>query len=145
MLFAIAALVAGVWIIVIERRDLALAWQSRRWPSVIGRITDKRFHRGEFLGMTNDGTGAPVVGKWLEVELVYSYQVAGTEYSSTRFDFSGYGRRFSSRYYEDDEEVPVYYCPSNPSNAVLHPGLHDTLFVGPLLILGGLGFLPFLF
>src|SRR5438046_10193654 len=119
ILFGALLIIGGLWITISSRQDIALAWQSRSWPHVTGRIIEKRVHEGLCTGMSSDGTYAPVTQRWVDVELVFAYSVAGIDYTSTRFDFSGFGQRFNSHYYEDDAKVYVYYCPTNPSISVL--------------------------
>ena len=138
MTVAVLIILGGVWITIVGRHDLALAWQSRHWPHVRGRITAKHILEGLCAGISTDGTKAPTVLKWKELELEYSYEVSDIIYSSRRFDFSGYGLRLNTHYYEDDEEVVVYYLPQDPSVSVLHPGLRSNLVFGPLVIVAGI-------
>ena len=145
MFIPIIVIFGGVWITVVAWRDLVLSWQSREWPFVIGCVTEKRILEGICTGITNTGTGAPITRRWKELELVYAYRVNDVDYSSTRFDFSGYGLRLNTHYYEDNEEVRVYYCPADPSIAVLQPGVRSNLLFGPMLVVTGLGCMAFFF
>lgn len=120
------------------RKDFALSWNSRRWPKAVGRISEKVTQEGTSVGLTTDGTFAPNSNSWRETVPVYTYSVEGKQYSSSRFDLSNAGWWANSRYYEDDEQVAVYYNPAQPSISVLRPGTPANLYIGPLMLIGGL-------
>jgi hypothetical protein len=128
----------GFIVTYLARRELLLAWSSLRWPSVTGHVLEKRTKQGLCVGFTTDGTGAPTTRRWKELEIVYAYTVAGENYSSTQIDFSGFGLAGNTHYYEDNEPVTVFYCPGDPSIAVLRPGFRLTMLFGPGLILSGI-------
>ena len=121
------------------RKELALAWQSRGWPQAIGHISGRVVHEGVGLGTSTDGTMAPMEQRFREIDLLYSYPVAGQTYESSRLSFSAGGWWENTKYYDEGDEVAVYYCPSDPSIAVLQPGFTPTLLTGPFIFALGLG------
>ena len=92
-------------------------------------------------GISNDGTMAPVNRRFKEIDFVYRYSVMSQTYESSQFDFSAVGWHGSTHYVDD--EVAVYYCPTDPSIAVLRPGVHVTLLIGPLFTVLGIGILAY--
>lgn len=120
--------------IYLSRKELRLSWQSRHWPTVRGHVTGKKLLQGWCAGIAYDGTGAPNARRWKELEVHYSYAVDGVTYTSSRRDFSGFGWG-NEHYYRDGEHVTVYYCPSAPAVAVLHPGFCMSMFPGPVITL----------
>ena len=67
----------------------------------------------------------------------YTYTVEGIPRTSTRLDFAdvrpvfreGEAIRWLESNYPVGKQVPVYYDPSNPDNAVLVPGAKDSIFI----------------
>jgi hypothetical protein len=49
----------------------------------------------------------------------------------------------ATHYYDEGDDVTVYYSPANPTVAVLRPGLNASLLVGPTLVALGLGFIVY--
>ena len=136
--FLLLAMIAcGVWLSVINRRDIVLAWQSRKWPVAAGQITEKGVLSGISIG-TDTTTGLPIEVLWKDLYLIYCYRVGEWTHIGNQFDFSGCGLRLNTHYYELKERVSVYYCPNDPSIAVLRPGMRSNLLFGPLLIITGL-------
>ncbi len=129
----------GIFLTYLCRKELALAWASRHWPRTTGQICGSIVHEGIGLGMTTDGTMAPADSHFREIELVFTYLVSGQRYESSRFSFSARGWQENTHYYEEGEEVTVYYCPKVPSIAVLQPGMPLGLLAGPGLVALGLG------
>ncbi len=105
---------------------------------VTGYIAEKVFREGLCTDLGNDGTFAPQLRKWKEMDLLYRYRAIDKDYSSTKFDFGIRGLHSSSHYYEDGEKVAVYYCPDDPKLAVLRPGIRSEQLVGPVLIILGI-------
>ena len=84
---------------------------------------------------------APVNRRFKEIDFVYRYSVMNQTYESSRFDFSAMGWHDSTHHVDD--EVAVYYCPTDPSVAVLRPGVHVTLLIGPVFTFLGIGILAY--
>jgi hypothetical protein len=144
MIFGAAFLISiGVFLAYLCRKELILAWASRRWPHTTGQVSGSVVHEGITQGMTADGTLAPMDKHFREIDLVFSYSVAGQSYQSSRFSFSAMGWQENTRYYNEGDEVTVYYCPATPSIAVLQPGLKPGLLAGPVLVALGLVFLVY--
>jgi hypothetical protein len=140
---AVAPLLTGVLLVVLARREITLAWQSRRWPHTTGRICDILVREGVAPGMTTDGTGAPTLGTFREVELMFSYPVSGRWYQSSRYSFAASGWQANTQRYDEGDEVTVYYCPSDPSMSVLRPGLIGGLWGGPFFLAVGVAVLAY--
>lgn len=136
--FSLFAIVIGTWLTYVCRRELALAWQSLRWPVTEGRITGTTVHDGVTMGLATDGTNAPTMQDFRMTEWIYSYEVAGQSYSSSRYSFSVAGWRENERYLEEGDEVRVYYCASDPTVAVLRRGPNAGLMTGPAVLVFGI-------
>jgi hypothetical protein len=76
MLSFLFLLAGGLWITFVERYNIALSWQSRDWPWVMGHIQGTEILSGTCVGLSNTGTDAPVVRHWKELQLMYTYNVA---------------------------------------------------------------------
>ncbi len=100
------------------REHLILRWRSRHWPSTVGNICGRVEHARE-------------------IDWVYAFKVADRLYVSSRFDFSESGWEENDRYPEHGSEVKVYYCPSEPSVAVLRRRLPLVALLGPYVIVCG--------
>ena len=135
---AILIMLGGLFTTYLSRRELMLAWRSRQWPSIIGHVSGKRILEGVCDGLSTDGTSAPEARRWKELEIIYSYTVAGVEHSSSQIDFSGFGLVGDTHYYDEGEQLTVFYCPSDPAIAVLRPGIRFSMLFGPIVILIGL-------
>jgi len=119
---ALIVICIGVFLAFLCRNELMLTWQSRRWPQVMGQIVDTEITEGVGVGVSETGTGAPADHPFRIVEKVYAYCVSEKSYRSSRLSFSARGWIENEQYYEDGSQVPVYYCPTDPSIAVLKPG-----------------------
>jgi hypothetical protein len=111
-----AVLARGVW-------NFWLRGESRRWPSVRGKVQLARIVGG--LRMRDEDGQRD---EYFEIEVRYEYRVHGKDYVGTRYSFGGV--QFSR--YDDataalrgitaGREVPVYYDPLRPERAVLRKG-----------------------
>lgn len=140
-IFGALQFIAGIILLCLSRTELRLGWASRRWPQTTGRICGSIVHQGMNQEISNDGTMAPVNRRFKEIDFVYRYAVMNQTYESSQFDFSAMGWHDSTHYVDD--EVAVYYCPTDPSVAVLRPGVHVTLLIGPLFTFLGIGILAY--
>lgn len=129
----------GILLIYFCRIELKLSWLSRRWPSAAGRIGGSIVYEGVCQGSTSEGTQAPTGRRYKELDYVVFYSVFGEDYKTSRLDFSPMGWHSSTHYVGD--KVTVFYCPSNPSIAILQPGLHPILLIGPVFVFLGTGLL----
>ena len=144
MIFVAAILIPiGVFLTHLCRKELVLSWASRRWPHTTGRVSGRIVSEGIVQGISTDGTFAPAERPFREVDLVFTYSVAGQTYQSSRFSFSAIGWQENTHYYDDGDEVTVYYSPVNPTVAVLRPGLDVSLLAGPSLVALGWGFIVY--
>ena len=139
----ILVIAIGTWLTYACRKDLVPAWKSRHWPTAAGNICGSVVHEGVGAGVTNDGTCAPTEQAFRVTDWIFSYRVAGQWYKSSRYSFSAGGWQENDRYLEEGAEVKVHYCPSDPSIAVLRPGLNPALLTGPTILALGLAFLAF--
>jgi hypothetical protein len=118
--FMLAFAGGGIFLISRTRKSQAEAAGSNSWPSTAGVIEEATIqtrHSTDSDGSTNTSYSPHVR---------YSYRVGGADYSSTKISF-GFGVG-SSNYnkaqqwlagYPQGKQVPVYYDPANPQNAVL--------------------------
>ena len=141
ILFGALQFVAGIILVYLSRIELRLGWASRRWPHTTGRICRSVVHQGVSQETSNDGTMAPAGRQFKEMDFVFRYSVMNQSYESSQFDFSAMGWHDSTHYVDD--EVAVHYCPTDPSVAVLRPGVHVTLLIGPLFTVLGIAILAY--
>jgi uncharacterized protein DUF3592 len=93
---------------------LYAGWSSRSWPTADGKI---------FYSSARTG------GRNYRRQLWYEYNVRGTRYVAENYRVGGNRSPFKDTVKEAAERYPVghtvkvYYNPSNPSEAVLEPGL----------------------
>ena len=109
--------------------ELHKGWSSLSWPTVKGKVLYSRAHRG------------PQSHTWLW----YEYSVGNTRYVCDKYRNGGNATPFddvaiaAARRYAAGRAVTVYYKPSDPSEALLEPGVWYGNFVIPgigLLVLG---------
>jgi hypothetical protein len=104
-------------------------FQSRNWPSVVGKIKSARIVSGTLPDDTETpGSRSSRGSEYFAVEVQYEYRVKGLIYVGTRYSF---GVSHFSTYDEAIDalqgisagrEVPVYYDPARPKLAVLRMG-----------------------
>ena len=136
ILTGLACLALGGLLMLINLKDLRLAWQSKSWPQTTGYWHDVMADDGEALGL-DVFTHAPTQQAYRHSFKVYSYLVENEEYYSGRLSIGG-GEMYD-RHFEEGEEVTVYYCPTDPSVSVLTPGVTGGLIGEPLSAAIGLG------
>jgi hypothetical protein len=121
----IAPFIVGAIVIALLVQGARSLWfrsESRRWPSVRGKVLVARITPGYELDEDDRRV------EYFEVEVQYEYRVNGKPYIGTRHSFGS--ERFST--YDDaidalhgisaGREVAVYYDPSLPERAVLRKG-----------------------
>ena len=123
--------------VVVTVRDLFLAFASRDWPSVMGRILE--------TSVTSD---LAVRAMTYSPRVRYRYTVGGAEHTGERIGFgSTFGTSFRwvaegtiERYHPGDP-VEVRICPADSRLSVLQPGPHwytyASLLLGALVALMG--------
>ncbi|GAP12005.1 hypothetical protein BECAL_03205 [Bellilinea caldifistulae] len=113
----------GVWLILRYQKNKEKARQSLDWPKTTGRIIESRIaeHESEDEDGISTYTYSPVVR--------FEYQVAGITYTGDRMGIGpsvaiSNRRKVEERiaYYPAGKNVPVFYNPQNPSEAVLEAG-----------------------
>jgi uncharacterized protein DUF3592 len=111
-------------------RDIYFGLVSRRWPRTHGHIRDLDAY-----------TPARRLGSVAGVE--YDYQVAGVEYQSNRYDYTGRDS-FAKDIFETfsvGDQVAVWYDPGRPQRAVLVTGVRagnfGRLLFGACWLYGG--------
>lgn len=112
------------------------AWQSASWPTVTGTVV-----KSEVVETQNRNVHVfmPVIE--------YSYSIDDTQYSGNRisdWETTSKNRKDIEKIlapYAKDNEVNIYYSPSNPRNSLLSPGVHLSstywLITGILLAIAG--------
>ena len=121
---AILFIALGIGLIILHRRQKRKAEESASWSETIGTVTESRVEQSTNVLMSNDedNEGTPVFSP----EISYTYQVAGLEYTSKRLTFGG-KKSFSKRdnaekvtaLYPVYSQLPVFYDPKNPKEAVI--------------------------
>jgi len=99
-------------------RLMRLARESKTWPTVVGKVLRSRVRERSVL---QSGYIAHVA---------YRYTVQGVDFESESVSHFPPGEYFtredameSITRYVTNEPVTVYYCPTEPSRAVLEPGI----------------------
>ena len=118
MLAITIAIIAGIVIIMLGRKDVAISKLSEEWPVTDGLITES-----ESLYMSENKKDTPLT------LMKYTYSIDGKEYRSSRIFLIGnfwgiadYANYIASKY-PKGKIVKVTYQPSNPENAALEVGL----------------------
>lgn len=99
-------------------RRFGAAWAMRRWPRTCGRIITAEMRRGKKKSPDGSLLYDPV--------LRYSYTVGQLTFESSSFTHRTVGNashlatQFITRI-PKNAEVPVYYHPRNPAEAVVQP------------------------
>lgn len=139
--------IAGAVILFIGWTELSESIASSSWPTTEGVIETVNVERSTRKDSEGRYKYTPQVN--------YSYQVNGVTFQSHRIgppvfttDSDSDARRVIAPY-SGKRNVTVYYSPSDPSRALLEPGLAwGSVFIpglgGCFAVLGGLGFLGFL-
>ena len=114
----------GALLIILDRRSKRKAEESMSWLETIGTVIESKVEQGSNVLMSNDedGESAPV----FLPEISYSYKVDGLENTSKRLSFAGiksYSKRENAEkaasLYPVGAQLPVFYDPKNPKEAVL--------------------------
>jgi hypothetical protein len=93
--------------------------RSRYWPQVDGRITVARLELDSDLGARGMTAFSP--------DVRFEYAVDNRRYEGNTVLYGGFTRAWSDRLLaklRSGETVRVSYDPSDPSHAVLQPGVH---------------------
>ncbi len=122
----------GLTFTVLGTNLLLLAYDSSSWPHVQGTVSEssvkarRRTGGGQRRQSQSTTTYTP--------DITYTYTVAGQPYLSSRVDFvteSSKDRRVAeqvSQQYPVGQAVRVYYKPTDPFEAVLHPGVKGSTY-----------------
>jgi hypothetical protein len=121
LVFAMIAGVIAVCMGVNAAQALMHARESVNWPSVKGEAV--RSDYSQYNKRTRKTTN--VIG-----DVSFTYVVNGKKYHAKNIYFGAYPDEAMRRKYENGTLVEVYYRPSDPSLAVLHPGLSPHSYSG---------------
>ena len=144
LVFGVIMLLAGGLGTWFTGKNAQLAFESKSWPKVSGRIVDAEVEKSS-SGEEGQTT--------YQVSIRYEYSVKGERHTSNRIafgtphQFKGEGARDGARRYlrassySRGSRVTVYYQSKNPKQAVLEPGLNMSAFMLPvgLAVTGMLG------
>jgi hypothetical protein len=139
---ALLFITIGVVLIILHRRQKRKAEESESWLETIGTVNESKVAQGTNVLMSNDedNEGTPVFSP----EISYIYQVAGLEYTSNRLTFGGkksYSKRANAEkvtaLYPVGSQLPVYYDPKNPKEAVVD----RTAKISNMLLIFGIMFI----
>lgn len=126
----IAIIIAGLVCLVVGCIQLINGARSSKWPNVEGTVvaTDVKEHRSRRGG------------KSYSPEVQYQYSVNGASYASSRMSYGDAGSSSSMEgalktlgNYPVGKKISVYYNPSEPSTAVLVPGITSLSYLFPAI------------
>lgn len=106
--------------------EMVLAYQSREWSTVKGKIVRSWFTTNNDIGSSPrvGGVGAS------SIEIEYEYSVSGQKLIGQRVMYGYINNYYTSdtyrrkKVYPKDKEVKVYHDPDNPAEAVLERGFY---------------------
>jgi hypothetical protein len=126
-------------------REMMAAQKSTKWPAIPGTVKSSGVEWSS--GSSHDAASA-------YAKVVYTYEVGGRLHTSDKVLYGDYGSSDSSHadsiasQYTPGRAVTVYYDPTDPSTAVLKPGINGgCLFLpifGGVFLLTGLALAWFL-
>jgi len=126
-------LIFGLIILIFAIQTSVISIESEGWPTVDGTITSSMIDVYEERDTsTGDDDFPPTYTTYYEPEITYSYSINGVDYSFDKISFSRTRFVIQSEAQEVIDEystgtnVTVYYNPSNPSEAVLEPGIQNS-------------------
>jgi hypothetical protein len=110
----------GIFLIYRTQQSKKKAQISQSWPSTTGQITDSHVSRSQSTDSDGDTSTS------YSARVAYTYQVGGQTYSGQNIAF-GFNPSYSNESkaqadaarYPVGSQVPVYYDPTKPSDAVL--------------------------
>jgi hypothetical protein len=119
-IFFLLFLGLGIFLIYRTQQSKKQAQVSQNWPSIPGQVTDSHVSRSQSTDADGDTSTS------YSARVAYTYQVSGQAYSGHNIAF-GFNPSYSNESkaqaaaarYPLGGQVPVYYDPSNPSDAVL--------------------------
>jgi Protein of unknown function (DUF3592) len=131
----------GIFLIYRTQQSKKKAQVSQSWPSTTGQITDSQVSRSQSTDSDGDTSTS------YSAQVAYTYQVGEQTYSGKQIAF-GFNPSYSSESkaqadaarYPVGSQVPVYYDPSKPSDAVLQrqvSGSKVGLILGIIFIIIG--------
>ena len=135
VLFSLVFVAIGAGLLAYAMKVSAKARQSLSWPSIEGEIAHSALLFRSSANASTDNT------PMYKADVSYRYKVKGVDYSSSRIslmDMSSTGGRAQGivERYPSGSMVPVYYNPSDPSDAVLEPG--GAAGIGVLKLIGAI-------
>jgi hypothetical protein len=139
--FFLVFLGLGIFLIYRTQQSKKKAQVSQSWPSTPGQITDSHVSRSQ----STDSDGDTSIS--YSARVAYTYQVGGQTYNGHNIAF-GFNPSYSSESkaqadaarYPVGSQVPVYYDPNKPSDAVLQrqvSGSKMGLILGIIFIVVG--------
>lgn len=109
--------------------EITQATASQDWPTTEATVTHS---------VIDENYDSDNGGYSYRANVSYQYAVNDIRYTSRRIKFGevGTGDPSNARYFTDrfpvNQQVRVYYDPSNPGNAVLMPGVHTSTWFKPI-------------
>jgi hypothetical protein len=123
--------------LIIDRRRLCDGWASRRWlpcQAIILQIQDTTSYM-DTVSQSRGGGVNRLEGRAYR----YRYEVNGTPYESMRYSFE-HEPREDLRALEVDQQITVYYDPTQPRRAVIRRGLTWRSYWLPIAAIASLAF-----
>ncbi len=125
-------IMGGVIVLIYSINIVYRGISSYSWPYCSGKIISSGLQQTERL---DPGEG---IDKTYSPKIVYEYAVNGARYTNDRIFFGEFGSGIKSSIkriadkYPPGKEVPVYYNPKNPQEAVLEKGVKAIILI-PLI------------
>lgn len=138
ILFCLAFIGMGVWMLIKLIRNMAQAKQSEHWLTTTGKIISS-----DLDAQTNTDDEGFSTTTYI-AKILFAYEISGVPYQGDCIDFD-YGMRTSNlriqqaiiERYPEGSSVTVYYDPEKPDQAVLERkvnGAFTTLVVAAIFI-----------
>ena len=140
-LFPGVMILVGILSFAIGVQTMAGALASRDWPSTDGMVVATR------IDIESSSSSSSRSSRTYRPIIIYDYAVDGVSHSAQRVAFGEYATGDPADAekvrdtYPEGKQVPVYYDPGSPENAVLEPGLHGIpwFFIVLGLVFAGIG------
>ncbi len=137
-LIGVAVMLFGLVFVALGYSSLQKARASTSWSRTMGTVNDSDVEEHEVSSGSSSNKRNRRDYQYT-VQVFYSYEVDGVEYSSQRISFetptysSEARAERMARSYREGSQVAVRYDPRDPSEAVLRPGVIRSQYLFPVV------------